>query len=568
MGLLNHLELMIIQGVGKTPGDTVSSESDPIVVNLMDTDTGYSLVDWTPNIPSMKSGGTWADSPISDGRTLIAGANTNVIETIVIQLTGATMADYTFQFIKLQRIIQKARAYWNTQGQIEPVYLRWKANCAPGPQFALIYNIDLDLEFEDSPNAQAKITMKLEREYGWRGIKPGGNPKEWTYHYNNQDSQWNGTNANLLSGTDHLVSDTALDNRAEQSTGSAGYLIKNFVDIPSAKIPGDLPALLSLSVSPTSASAAPTTIMVGKSTKRTTGNLSRFTGVNQLQIYTFNASDGTGLIDTTLANDTGASKPIGGGTSQRSVTTFVTATMATRLQFYPGGSTPNGFSVSSLRGRFAVFARARVSAAATVDMQLAIQQGNGTDQLILERVTFSDLGVGGTGNTSDWGLVYLGQITLPFNKQIDVSSDGRGILFDAAGGSGLFIIKIQADRTAGAGSLYINDVIFMPIDEGAIKIAANIVVNTARVWNYDNTGYYTHGKVDDFADILSVSGTSNFESDIPQWGGGGITLTPGVDNRLTFMAFVDSTKRSFITDPTHMTARINIVPRWSGIRSE
>jgi len=142
MGLLNHQELFLVRGVGPTPGDTVSAEQPLTVVNLLDVEAGFSLENWSPNIPSLKSGGVWADSPITDGRTLIAGVNTNVIETIVVTLTGATIPDYASQFAKLQQVAQDARNFQDTFGQIEPVYIRWWANCAPGPPFALIYYIE------------------------------------------------------------------------------------------------------------------------------------------------------------------------------------------------------------------------------------------------------------------------------------------------------------------------------------------------------------------------------------------------------------------------------------------
>ena len=32
---LDHKQLMIIKGIGKTPGDIYSAESDPVIVNLM-----------------------------------------------------------------------------------------------------------------------------------------------------------------------------------------------------------------------------------------------------------------------------------------------------------------------------------------------------------------------------------------------------------------------------------------------------------------------------------------------------------------------------------------------------
>lgn len=564
MGLLDHQNLMIIKGVGKTPGDTASAEVDPVVLDLWSPGSAFSLADWSPNIPSLKSGGTWADSPITDGRTLISGVNTNVIETMVVNLTGANLPDYTAQFAKLQQMVQDARDFWDEFGQIEPVYILWWASCAPGPQFSLIYNIDMDVEFKDSPVGQARITLTIEREYRWRAeVPPGGNPKQWTYFANGQRSQWKATNANLITGTDHLLVYTSLVNKAEILAASAGYLTQNFVDIPAASIPGDLPALVNLTVAPTGTSVAPTSLLIGKTTKKTTGNPSRTTGINQLNMLTFNAADGGVDTDTTIAADAGASRVAGGGAARRSQTTFVTATMQNRMHWGTNQYT-NGIDASVMRGRYAVFLRARVSAAATCSIQLQISQNGGVGTVVLAPVTFSDLGGGGVGASTDWGILYLGQIAIPMNKRQDVSANGRGTAVDIAGGATLEF-TVRAARTSGAGSLYMNDLIFLPIDEGSVRISASLIVaQNAQFWNYDNTGYYLHGQPGDLGNVVN---TNAIESDISEFATAGLTLTPNVSNRLLFVEFVDSTKRSAPFDPSLATVRVNIVPCWSGIRS-
>lgn len=560
MSLLDHVELSIVKGIGSTPSDTLSSEQPLTIVDLLTANSAFALVDWTPNIPSLKSGGIWADSSITDGRTLIAGVNTNVIETIVVQLTGSTIPDFASQFAKFQLLIQAARDFWDTFNQIEPVYIRWWANQAPGPQFALIYNIDMDVDWDDSNLAQAKLTLKIEREFGWRGVRPGGNPKEWTYWANtHQRGQWNANNASLASGTDHLAYNATVTNKAELSTGVAGYLNQNFIDIPAASVPGDLPALLNISVWPTNTSSSPTSLLIGKSTKNITGNKSRTTGANQFPIMTLNIADSSVQTDTTLAADAGACRPIGGGAAQRSQTTFVDPTMRTRVVWGSNQYT-NGFDLSVMRGRYAVFLRARVSAAATCSIQLLIRQG--ASSLTLTPVTFSDLGAGGVGVSTDWGMAYLGQLNLPYNKRTDVSPNGLGVQVNISGASPLEL-DIQASRSAGAGVLYMCDLILMPIDEGVLRIVASSLVNTVRAWNYDNTGYYMHGGTEDIADILQ---STPYEYDTPDWSSSGLILTPGILNRLMMLAYVDSTKRSLPADPTQFTVRVNIVPRWSGIR--
>ena len=187
-------------------------------------------------------------------------------------------------------------------------------------------------------------------------------------------------------------------------------------------------------------------------------------------------------------------------------------------------------------------------------------------------MTFSDLGAGGTGNTTSWGVVYLGQFSIPTSdRRTTVSSDGRGIWVDSNGLTDL-ILSIQAERTSGAGSLYIGDLTLIPVDEGALKIASSLVVglnaSVLRSWNYDNTGYFLHGNTGDFASIQQTTPAtpSWSEVDVPELSGSAIYLTPKVLNRLYFFMMINSTNRSAIDDPSASTVRVDIVPRWSGLR--
>jgi hypothetical protein len=565
VGLLDHQELMLIKGVGKTPGDTLSAETDPVVVNFLSNDSGFSLEEWSPNIPSLKSSGIWADSPITDGRTLIAGVNTNVTEDITTILTGANAKDFAAQFAKLQRLIQDAREFWDTFDQIDPVYIRWWADSAPGPQFALIYNIDLDVEFLDGNLAEARITLSIEREFGWRGVRPGGNPKEWAIENVFSNQIFSASNAALHAGTDFLLYETGITNRAEQNAGQTGYTTKNFIEVPAASVPGDLPALSCISYTGTTTANA-TSLLIAKSTQRNTNNPSRATTTNQYIIRVFNAADAQMGTDTTLAADTGASMGIS-GLQRRSNTTFATATLLTRLTW---DYTANGFSLSVLRGRYAVFLRARLSALpTTVTLQFGWDE-IGSQQQVLTPVSFTGAGgTTGTGNTSFWGFVYLGEVTLPSdNRRTTVGGNGLGISIDPSAGVPEISLSLLAARTSGVGVLYVNDLILMPIEEGIVNLITtgqSIVTNGGGII-YDNTGYLQHGGMDEYAACYNATSNNYGEYDRIAMTGSPLYLTPKTDNRLEFLAYGDAQKRSSIVEPVSSTIRLSIVPRWSGIR--
>lgn len=561
------MHLKIMKGIAKVPGDTLSAEQGLDEINLLDP-MGFSCDEYQMRIPALKSSAVYADSPLTDGRQLISGANGNVTETLRLTLNGGTIIQLAALLSKLGRFKQDCNDFWDTLVQIEPIYLKHQIVGEPGPRYALLYDIDVDVEDPTNPSDPSRtVTLNIERESYWRGLAPGDNPKHWSILVNNQS--WNPTSAHLLQGNDALHQAT-ITNRAEQNAAASSYVTQNFIDIPASKIPGDAPALLNVSVQQ-AVSVSTTALLMGKSTKPTTGNTSRNTSTNQMTVYSFNAADGSAQIDTSLAADTGV--PMShNGNRNRSVTTFATATMATRL-LWNTSNHPNGFSSSVLRGRYGVFLRARVSAAATCNIQLSITANSGGDTLTTTPVTLTDLGVGGTGNSTDWALLYLGYVGIPVsNKRTSVGPDGKGIWIDTAQVDDL-ALNIQASRTSGAGNLYMSDMIFIPMDEGMIEMVSAIAVGSGSTvlysWHYDNTGYFMHGTPGEYATIDFYSTATpghNMEADIPEFSGSPIYLTPKVQNRLVFLMYVKSTNRSIYNDPSASTVRVNIVPRWIGYR--
>lgn len=551
-----HAELKIIKGVAKTPGDTQSAEVGLDVIDLLDP-AGFSLKSdgWSMNRPSLKNGGLWSDTNLAPGRSLIAGEDGNVTETMQVTLMPGSMPVLAALQSKMERFVQDVRGFQDSFGQIEPVYLKHQVLGEPGPRYALIYNIEVAIEDPDNLTTPIRdLTVTIEREPYWRGLPPGANPKQWAIE-NIYNTKWLTGNYQLLSGTNHLAI-TNLKNRAEYN--GVIFTTENWINIPADRIPGDAPALIHVSVQQAVSTNA-TTLMIGKMSKPVEGNILRATGLNMPPFYNLNAGDSVSLIaDTTLVADTGAPSGIPG--SFRASIAFTTSAAMTDRLIWPLRLTPN-------RGRFAAFLRARVSATGTV---ASVQLTTKIDTLptTTTPVTVSDAGAGGTGNTTDWSLVYLGYISVP-NNNLRLATDANrgGISIDST-----IAFTIAASRTAGAGSLYIGDLVLFPIDEGAFVINSSIVVGTGasglRCWTYDNTGCLSHGALDDCAVIQSLQAGTDTATNIeyPEFSGQSIYLTPNVNNRLYFLAYVNSTKRSFINDPSTMTVRVNIIPRWTGIR--
>lgn len=549
MGLLDHRQLMIVKGIGETPGDTLTAEQQLISIDLLDNGTGVSVAlneGWIPNISSLKSGGVWADSPISNGRKLIAGANTNVTETLRLIVSSLSVTAYAAKFASLQRMIQDARLFGNVGYQIEPIYLAWWAAGSPGFQYARIFNIDMDVQIEDSEDAQATLTLTIEREEGWLGVRPGMSPKEWTYYIRRQPFNANNAYVNKGSINDHFASGT-LKNCTERDTLFTTITGKNYIDIPASNIPGDLPALATIWVTG-DAGSSHDSVIISRWTRRNSINIS---GADQFSSFTLAAGDAQMDTDTTSGADTG------GLNGKRTTTAFVTTSLVNRVNFTNGTQLTRAALYS---GRFILFLRARLSAAGTVGLQARI--GINTANLVSGEIkNLTDQGVGGTGNTSQWGLVYLGQFSIPnYDASLPVGATGKGIDQTES-----FTLSIAASRLSGTPSLYISDVIFIPIDECASLISTPLFgINNTNNIILDNTGYLSHGQPGDYGFLTFT--TSSAKLDTPTLSGQGVTLLPGVNNRLYFLQYNAANLRSVVN--MNFDIGINIVPRWSAMRDD
>lgn len=549
MGLLNHQALQIIKGVEPIPGYSTGAEQTQVNIDLMsNSPSGFSLVTWEPNIPSLKAGGVWADSPISDGRSLVAAQNTNVIELVTVQLTGANCQAFAANFSALDRMIQDARAFWDTTYQIEPVYLHWWAAGAPAPQYALIYSIDMKVTYQDSTQSHAELILSIEREPYWRGVTPGGNPKRWTRRLGNP--AFASSNASLVSGSDHLVN-SSMSNRLEYNVAGTALLSKNYIDIPANSIPGDAPALVEFYVPHSSGTGIVSDLIAGLTTKP---DLPSTAGVTRLPNYCLNGGDCDLGTDTTKAADTGAPIRATTGANTRLNCTFATVTAeATRASWEPT-NTGTYFDWATLRGRFMVFVRARLSAAGTVTLRLTTQ--GSTANITGPLMTLTDNGSGGTGNTTFWKAVYMGVMEFPPSQPVPILDNGTGIEIETVAVAPT--LNLLAARTSGTPVLYISDVILIPIDEGSLAFFGSADLSAGNSFVFDDSGYFMHGKPNPYFDV-----SNGYVLDARM---NNFYLRPNQRNRIVFL-FTESFSTPYQSAVVNeYTISLNIVPRWIGIR--
>ena len=538
-GWLDHKQLSIIKGIGKTPGDSTSAEADPVVVNLMSG--AITLDEWTPNIPAVKNSGIWSDSPLSDGRTLLAAPMGNVTEKISIIIRDNSYLGAQKQLSNLNQMVTYCRDFWQSQGQIDPVYLAWWAGCGAGSQYALIYNVEIAPEYMDSPSPTIRASLSIEREFGWRGIPPGANPKLWTL-----GTQFKSSSANLATGSDHLVNKT-IQNKREWNTTQTAELTNNYVDIPAALIPGDLPALVALGTDSIAGANPPDTLYCGRSTKPTSMNIPG--GGTSIPILMLNAGDAFG--GPPKAADTGAPKSNSLGTGQRIDMT------GTGLIVWDSVNSKSKIDMATMRGQYICFARVRLSAAATVSNVAFSISYNGSNRQTLPSVQVTSVGGGGVGNTTSWAAIYLGQLSVPFSSErVPTTLTGLGTSVAVAGQN---TIEIDLDGTlvSGLGHLYICDVILIPMDEACFAVNAATLGTRVLI---DSTGYANHGQTE--VGVINAPNGVNVNQNPYTFSGQTLTLIPHVNNRLHFFG----TNANTSNIETAWDIRLNIVPRWAGIR--
>lgn len=575
MGWLDHKALQIVKGIGKTPGDPYSAENDPVVVNLMSGAITLSGDDgWTPNIPSTKNGGIWADSPLSDGRRLLAAAAQNVTENIVVIISDGSYLGAMKALDSLNKMAIDCRDFWQSDYQIDPVYLKWWAGCGAGFQYALISNIEVSPQYLDGINPTMRVSLAIEREPYWRGIPPGANPKVWTYEVNLSKPQFGYNVASLATGTDHLVNQTVA-NKAEWTPAAYGlqstFISKNYVDISADLVPGDAPALVEMSMDVSPLNFA--NIYIGKTTKKYSGT--GHDGIARVSSLILNAGDGSAAGVATKTNAGASSLGVlsngSAATYYKGVRTVtgIDANWVTMSQ-WNGGAGANGIKLDRqfFRGTYAIFCRGQNSSATPVatDMSIRVfieEYEENVNQLI-NSVTLPEVN---PATNAVNALMYMGTVTLPLENRAVVSPLGYGIQLQESNSNIRISLQVKVAVATANRTFEFIDLIFMPLDEGFCQISSPFsTFFTSSIAILDNTGYFTRGEKSQLATAYATNANSGGVGQ--EMRGTDILLTPRTNQRIYIIsdAWSGSGTYTASTPSQSMNLRLNIVPRWSGIR--
>lgn len=574
--------LEIVKGIPKAPGDTESAESDLVTLDLLDAN-GFSVQTdgWTLGLPGIKRSGIWAESQIVDGRTLIAAPKDNVTETIQLAIANQDLIQRYQLFAKLQRMADDARAFWTDDYQIDPVYLKFKANGARVFQYALIYSLTLADSSDPYEVAEAvEVTLVVERETAWRMVvPPGGNPLEYWFWSQGKtrgvDYDWE--DLRLDSNTDHLVYGDVQNACEFNGADKTTFLTKTWFDIDAADIPGDAPALVCL-----------TFRVYGESLNqfyaaRSTEPRRRYDRNLDAYIYmrnTLNAGDSSSSSQTVdscgvRSNDQIANRLIHTSTVLAATTTFTelfTWSITSGEPCFP-------FGLNQMHGEWALFLRCQIASGADGDVEarLRLEDGAGTVGTSLTLPTAQVPYLAGGICANEFDLAYMGRLRLPLNSATSYA-DRQGYGFSTESD---WIIALDVRNTAGANRVFeVIDLIFMPVNEGFCmanmdatdgRRVSNGINTDNNVLVIDNTGYFGRGATEDYAAWHWVS-----SSPVPfPLQGSALTLKPNVDNRIyclqRYWRSPITQQTCFVPDPTDVNhldmgpIRLNIVPRCYGI---
>jgi hypothetical protein len=559
VNIAGHAILKIMKGIAKVPQDANSAEQGLDEIDLLDPN-GFACDDYDMKIPALKSSAVYADSPLTDGRTLISGALGNVTETIRCELTAGSIVQLAAMLSRLGRFKQDCNDFWDTFNQIEPIYLKHQVVGEPGPRHALLYDIDIDVDTPIDPSKPMRtVTIVIEREFGWRGIAPGDNPKKWTAYVHGAPFNADYSDLTGITNDDHLVIRTDVSNFQELSTFNT-FLTTNFITIPGDLIPGDLPALTLIQ---SGTAATYSGVIISRDTKPLTLN-DTIGGVSQLRKLDLIAAAGTLGTNAAFVTDaTGGMRKLSVSANRRRVdVTYVNPASVLRWSIQA--------DMALMRGRFMVFARIRQYAGAQNDLRYYINIRSANDTFYTSDTNKAPILAGSIADLANNPIDYLGIVTIPaVNSAAIQMRNGRGLLISdessAVGTQNFVVFELWSSRVAGTtAQLAFYDFILVPMDECAMQtMPGNVGGGTALL---DNTGYLTHGVPELAAQRRSYIGAGvpdQIDNNEPS--GQPITLIPGKTNYL-YMLKLDNThfSRTFSTDAFRFI--LDIVPRWSGLR--
>lgn len=138
---------------------------------------------WRPQIAKYKGDGNYVDSAIADGSRLVSKHYANVIETIPLTAKGTNQAQAIRRIRELLQVGRQTADYWTESYEYDYGWLGVRPacnDCQTGYARIIKVNIpELNNPFGQpffsyqAEAAMEDLTLIIEREPLWRGVRPG-----------------------------------------------------------------------------------------------------------------------------------------------------------------------------------------------------------------------------------------------------------------------------------------------------------------------------------------------------------------------------------------------------------
>jgi hypothetical protein len=377
-------------------------------VNVMgDSGSGYAPGIYAPAV-------RYNASLYQDGDRPAYARSGNAVDTFTLDIVGSSVANALQIVEELQALLDEARDIALNPRRRQFAYMALTTTGSSFANYAVIFggvvqlpNTLLDASLDGAYTIE-NVVVSIEREGFWRGTAP--------------------QRGTTMPATDLITPSATL------TTGNYNAPFGTFSVSPSL---GNAPALAELVFSPISGGAANIgNIVVGARSWYRNYHLDLTYRVYSGGIL--EAEAGTLGTDASLQADATASPGGGGNTKVR--ISYATATNALRLTV----AQPSSYQ---LNGVYRVFARLKLTGAATVSVYQAYTRNTTSTEVAGSAVSFS-----GTA----WTMVDLGLLTA--ETAVDRNFlQKEGVTLDA--------LRIYSSRSAGAGSLDIDSIVLVPADE-------------------------------------------------------------------------------------------------------
>lgn len=172
------------------------------------TGKGFGVQRYIPGRPQLKNGGVWRDSSTESGRQLAFGVDTNINDAVTLTCSASSQNLIIEAFEELDLLLEKTRAYWETNWQQTPVYLRARAKGETTTRYALIFYAKYDEYFDPYGQlyAGAGFNVVTEEfilgiEHGlWLDLPPGQSESVPVTHEGNSGVPIDTTSSSFTSG--------------------------------------------------------------------------------------------------------------------------------------------------------------------------------------------------------------------------------------------------------------------------------------------------------------------------------------------------------------------------------